>query len=246
VELAVEGATLNLEVDGPADAPAVLLWHGAGCTLRMWDHVVGMLADRYRLVRFDVRGVGQSTPTADPDTEYTLERYAADADAILDHLDIDRVHVWSMAWGSRAALAYCALRASRVISAMLNDASIGRANVDAQREGSRRALMKQSAEGIERFPRPEGWNLHHTPESVAKAMAAAGKFDLPAAVPALTMPILVVTGDHDPNLESSRDLVARAPDARLVVLKNVGHGSVLQRPDLVISEFLEFQSGLAG
>ena len=54
------------------------------------------------------------------------------------------------------------------------------------------------------------------------------------------MPTLVATGDHDPNLASSRDLVATAPDAHLVVLENVGHGSVLQRPGLTTDIFLDF------
>lgn len=59
------------------------------------------------------------------------------------------------------------------------------------------------------------------------------------------MPVLVATGDHDPNLASSRELVSLAPNARLVVLKDVGHGSVLQRPDLAAQAFLDFQASLA-
>jgi pimeloyl-ACP methyl ester carboxylesterase len=36
-----------------------------------------------------------------------------------------------------------------------------------------------------------------------------------------------------------------APNAKLVELTNVGHGSILQRPDLMTDIFLEFQSQLA-
>ncbi len=43
-----------------------------------------------------------------------------------------------------------------------------------------------------------------------------------------------------PNLPSSRDLVAMAADAELVVMENVGHGSVLQRPDLATAIFTDF------
>jgi pimeloyl-ACP methyl ester carboxylesterase len=75
----VEGAKLNIEVSGPTDKPAVLFWNGAGCTLHMWDKVVPKLMDRFRLIRFDIRGTGASTPTEDPETRYTFEQYADDA-----------------------------------------------------------------------------------------------------------------------------------------------------------------------
>ncbi len=240
----VNGAILNIEVDGPRAAPAILTWNGAMCTLRMWDPVVTRLRDRYRIVRIDTRGIGQSTATAVPEKEYTLEQYAEDANRVLDDLGIDRCHVWSMAWGSRAALAYCSLYPARVLSAALFDANSGPADVPAQREGSRRALERQQAAGIDRFIAPAGWNVHADPAAAQASIAAAGKFDLKGAVPRLTMPVLVATGDHDPNLEPSREIVSRAPNARLVVMTNVGHGSVIQRPDLTTDLFLDFQASL--
>lgn len=241
----VPGAVLNVEISGPESAPALLLWHGAGCTLHMWDMVVPRLEEQFRCVRFDVRGAGQSSETTDPDTQYTFEHYAQDANALLDSIGAEKCHVWSMAWGSRAALAYCSLYPQRVLSAAFFDASIGQADVAAQKEGGRLAMQKQDAAGITRFTRPDGWNSHDHPDAVPQSLAAAGKFDLPAAVALLTMPVLVATGDHDPNLASSRTLVDMAPDARLVVMENVGHGSVLQRPDLTTDVFLEFHRTLA-
>ena len=244
MEFKVEGATLNVEVDGPNNAQAVLLWHGAWCTLRMWDRVVKILDGRFKVIRFDVRGVGLSSPAADPDSQYTFEQYAEDANCILDAQGVEKCHIWSMAWGTRAALAYCALNPDRVVSAALYDASIGRADVEAQRTGSKEALKRQIEAGIKRMELPEGWNVHNHPDAVPMALAAAAKIDLASITTKLTMPVLVATGDHDPNLDSSKDLVNRAPDARLVVFENVGHGSVLQRPDLTTSAFLEFQDSL--
>jgi pimeloyl-ACP methyl ester carboxylesterase len=239
MKVEVEGAVLHVEVAGPAGAPAVFLWNGAGCTTRMWDLVVPRLAERLRVVRFDVRGTGQSTPAASP-AQYTFEQYAADADAILDRLGIERAHVWAMAWGSRAALAYATLRPGRIQKLALFDASIGPADTEAQARGLREALEKQAAAGIAPFERPKGWNEHVHPEAVSQALGAARRFDLEAAADKLEIETLVATGDHDPNLASSRDLVARAKRARLVVMENVGHGSVLQRPDLTADLFLEF------
>ena len=244
MKIQVDDATLNVEADGPEDGPALLLWHGANCTLRSWDLVVARLADRYRVIRFDVRGHGESAPAKDPATGYTFERYADDADGLLDHFGVQRCHVWGFAWGARAALAYGALRPARVLSAALYDASIVRPDVKAQREGTREAVRRQRAAGI-RFQPPEGWDAHADPDAARASLGAMNGFDLPAAVDRLTMPVLVATGDLDPNLASSRDLVARAADARLVVLADVGHGSVLQRPDLTVETWLEFQGSLS-
>lgn len=244
MKLGVEGATLEVECAGNEAAPPVLMWHGAACTLRQWDHVVAELQDRFRLIRFDVRGAGQSSPAADP-SQYSFEQYAKDALAILDHFAVGQTHVWSMAWGSRAALAFSSLHPGRVLSAALFDASVDAADVDAQREGGKRARELQKAAGIAAFSMPQGWNTHANPQDVVNAsLGAARSFDLPAAVPKLTMPVLVATGDHDPNLASSRRIAAGVPDGRLEVLENVGHGSVLQRPDLASATFLAFHTTL--
>jgi 3-oxoadipate enol-lactonase len=244
MKIAVDGASLNIEIEGPASADTILLWHGAGCTLRMWDNVVARLADRYQLIRFDVRGVGQSLPAEGQDNQYSLEQYAADANAILAHFNVEQCHIWSMAWGSRAALAYCALFPGKVISAALFDASIGKPDVEQQKQGGKEALLKQIDAGIEAFARPEGWNVHVDPETVPKSLGATARFDLVAAAEKLSMPVLVATGDHDPNLASSHEIVEKAENAYLVVMKNVGHGSVLQRPDLATATLLEFHAQL--
>lgn len=245
-KIAAAGATLYAEADGPDDAPAVLLWAGGSCTLRMWDHVVPRLTPRLRVVRFDIRGLGRSTPATDPATQCTFEQYADDANRVLDAFDVERCHIWSMAWGSRAALAYCSLNPARVVSAALFEANTELPDVAAQRRGSQQARERQRAAGIDSVPPPEGWNAHEHPEAVSTAMQALRRFDLASAVPRLTMPVLVATGDCDPNLPSSREIVARAPDARLVVFEDVGHGSVLQRPDLATETFLQFVAAQGG
>ena len=65
-----------------------------------------------------------------------------------------------MAWGTRAALAYSSLNSDKILSAVFSDASISSADVEAQREGAKRAMARQESMGIQKFELPKGWNEH--------------------------------------------------------------------------------------
>lgn len=236
----VGGATLHVEVNGDVDSPALLLWGGNLCTTRMWDNTIPRLAGHFRVVRFDVRGAGLSG-ASDTEDGYALEQYADDATKILAELGIEKSAVWSMAWGSRAAVVYASRHPERVTLLALYDASVGRADAQAQGRGRERAFKLQEEAGIPPVPRPENWNYHKDPDTARKGYSAAGKVkDLPGFLDGITAPTMVCTGDNDPNLANSRMIAERVKNAELVVMKNVGHGSVLQRPDLAVDNFLYF------
>jgi pimeloyl-ACP methyl ester carboxylesterase len=91
------GARLVYEVSG--DGPAVVLIHGFGLDMRMWDPQVGPLAARFRVVRYDCRGFGASGPF-DPGVPYT---HAGDLVALLDHLGIDGAVLAGLSFGGRVA-----------------------------------------------------------------------------------------------------------------------------------------------
>ena len=76
-------------------------------------------------------------------------------------------------------------------------------------------------------------------------MAALRKFRLASVVERLTMPVLIGTGSHDPNLVSSRVIAETAPNARLAVLDAVGHNGILEHPELALRTFLDFHDALA-
>ncbi len=244
MKIKADGSFLEVKLSGDLRKTSLMLWHGAGCSLRMWDQAIEYLGNRFNIISFDVRGVGQSSESRDSRTQYTFEQYSKDANCILDHLGLDQTHIWSMAWGSRAAMAYCSLNPKKVISAVFSDASIGVADVEAQKFGAKKAFLKQSESGVEVFIKPNGWNEHLNQKTVLMALAAAGKFNLNNAIKYLSMPIMVMTGDHDPNLDSSKEIVKLLPNAKLVILEDVGHGSILQRPDLTSKKFIEFHDSL--
>ena len=243
MKVKVDGATLHVEVDGVADNPALLLWPPGRCTVRTWDHLVPRLTGRFRVVRIDIRGCGESSPAADPET-YTFEQYARDACDVLDHLGIDRCHVWSQSWGSRPAIVFCAFHPHRVMSAALYAANTDQPDMKAQREGTERAAELRRQVGIERRPTPSGFTVHRDRQAAGLATGALRKFDLSTVVDRLGMPVLIGTGSHDPNLVSSRIIAATAPNARLAVLDKVGHNGILEHPELALSTFLEFHDSL--
>ena len=244
MQLDVNGASLRVEVDGSPQQPALLLWQPGRCTLRVWDHLVPPLAERFRVVRVDVRGFGESAPDAAAgEAQYNFEQYTDDARAVLDHLDIENCHVWSQSWGTRPAIVFCALTAHRVRSAALYAANIGPADVAAQREGTKRSAELRREAGIIPMPMPTGIMEHADAETAWRATQAA-PYDLAAMVPRLSMPVLIATGSHDPNLKSSRVVAAEAPHATLRVLDNVGHNAILEHPQFALDTFFAFQESL--
>ena len=66
------------------------------------------VSDDFRLIRFDIRGTGKSHAYVGEALEFSLEKYAEDAVLILDTLGVEKC-IWSMAWGSRAAIAFCSI-----------------------------------------------------------------------------------------------------------------------------------------
>src|ERR1700733_12192275 len=106
--LALPGARLAYEVTG--QGRAVVLCHGFGLDLRMWDPQVEPLAARFRVVRYDCRGFGASGPF-DPAVPYT---HAGDLLALLDHLAIDEAVLAGLSFGGRVVM-QAALAAPRCV-----------------------------------------------------------------------------------------------------------------------------------
>ncbi len=235
----VEGAELHVEVDGLPDGPGLLLFSGARCATGMWEPVLPGVAERFCVVRHDIRGTGHSR--AAPDAEYGLDRYADDAEAILEQLDIDEVVVWGMAFGARVALAFASRHPDLVGALALFDASVEAPDPEAQKSGAKLAAERRAALGLPEVTRQRSWFHHDDEETLRRSLAATYRDpDHSRYAVGLGMPVLIATGDHDPNLPASRRLQELIPGAELTVLEAVGHGSVMARPDLCLSVFLEF------
>ncbi|CAH0301173.1 3-oxoadipate enol-lactonase [Pseudomonas brassicacearum] len=87
---------LNYRFDGPQDAPVLVLSNSLGTDLHMWDEQVAAFSEYFRVLRFDTRGHGQSLVTEGP---YSIEQLGRDVLAMLDQLNLDKVHFCGLSMG---------------------------------------------------------------------------------------------------------------------------------------------------
>jgi pimeloyl-ACP methyl ester carboxylesterase len=95
-KLHVNGVDIAYEESG--SGPPLLLLHAGIADRTMWEDVIPMLADQFRVIWCDMRGYGE-TPL--PDGPFV---YAADAAALLRALDVERAHVVGVSMGGHVAL----------------------------------------------------------------------------------------------------------------------------------------------
>ena len=250
------GARLVYEVAG--DGPAVVLIHGFGLDMRMWDPQVGPLADRFRVVRYDCRGFGTSGPF-DPAVPYT---HAGDLVALLDHLDIGEAVLAGLSFGGRVALQAALADPARVRGLALLDAVLNGVPWDPESARALDGVARRVQEAGVLAGR-EAWLAHPL------FAAARERPDLAAALAAMVagypgqhwlgqdphretrrpvdvlegiaVPALVAVGERDvPGFrEMSAVLARRIPGAAYHLVPGAGHMVSMEQPaainDLLIS-----------
>jgi 3-oxoadipate enol-lactonase len=97
--------------DGPPTAPAILLLGSLGTTSDIWRPQIQPLSERYRVIRLDTRGHGQS---AVPAGDYTLDDLGADALGVLDAAGVERAAVCGISLGGMTAMWLAAHAPERV------------------------------------------------------------------------------------------------------------------------------------
>src|SRR4051794_41726852 len=80
-------ATLHALVEGPDDAPVLLLGPSLGTDVGLWDAQVATFAGSHRVIRYDLRGHGGSEVVPGP---CTMADLAGDVVALLDRLGVNR------------------------------------------------------------------------------------------------------------------------------------------------------------
>ena len=202
----------------------------------IWSDWVHTLADRYRIVLFDMRGYGRSDVPA-ADFHWSIDLLAEDVLAIADATDTKRFHFVGESIGGTVGL-YTALKyADRFLSLSMSNA--GHVGGSIQKvEGWRRTIAERGMAGwsddfmADRFHpgalSRQRWDWYaaqqaeDNPNSVLNALAVLVGMDLSAQLGAVQVPVLILHPDGSPFIPVAvaAQMHAGIPDAELHV---IGH-----------------------
>lgn len=250
------GAHLYYEEVGAG--PAVVLIHGFTLDTRMWDDQFLTLAERFRVIRYDLRGFGRSSPPAAP---YS---HVEDLRELLDHLDIEQAALVALSKGGGVALDFALSHPQRTQALALIDTILG-GHVWSDEGSARDALVWQEARRGGIPAAKASWLAHplfapamRQPEVAAQLTQIIDDYSgwhfvnknpeqhlhPPAAqrFHELTMPILVIVGEHDlPDFQHiAAEIGQHAPDAHTLVVPGAGHMANMEAPELVNHALLTF------
>lgn len=123
------GHRIYYEQAGSSDGLPVVLLHGGPGSGASPRQRIFFAADRFRIVQFDQRGCGRSTPRGEVAHNHT-DALIADIEALRIQLGIERWLVFGGSWGSTLALAYAARHRERVAGLILRGVFLaGRADL---------------------------------------------------------------------------------------------------------------------
>ena len=199
-------------VDGPADAPALILSNSLGSTLEMWDPQLAALTGRFRVVLYDLRGHGRSPVPGGP---YDIAALGDDVLGLMDRLGIARAHLCGLSLGGLVSMRVATAAPERVDRLVLCCTTAWFGPPEPWFE--RAALVRADGTGavadtvVGRWFTPAFAAEHaalvtrmrdmiaSTPaEGYAACCEVVGSTDLRPALGAIDAPTLIVAGDQDP------------------------------------------------
>jgi pimeloyl-ACP methyl ester carboxylesterase len=248
-----DGGRLAIAIEG--DGPALLLLRPLGGSLASWGPFAAALAPHVRVVMFDPRGVGCSSPAPIPTTTAGM---AADAVALLDALGLARVHVYGLSLGGRVACRLALAARERVDRLVLASTPVrGRAlRIDGLADAFALArCLVASSESAEACLASRVLSRRYRethPDEVARIQARArarpsshrGRLTLLAAallhdvageIGAVASETLLVRGGADALVapDAYDELARLLPRARAAVVPDAGHDVSAEAPETV-------------
>lgn len=254
------------EVDGPADAPVLVLIHGLGMTRGTWDQHLAALAKHYRVVRYDLVGHGETPPaTRTPD----LTVFSEQCIELMDELDIDRAALIGFSLGGMINRRIAIDHPDRVSALAILNSPHERGD-EAQHAVEQRA--QDSAAGgpgatidatLERWFTPgfraaqpdyvatiRDWVLANDKEVYAENrwVLANGVVELINPQPPITKPTLVMTCENDSGSTPamSHAIAAEIAGAETIIVPGRQHLGLLEDPDAFTAPLNVFLSTTLG
>ena len=260
------GVRLHVRDSGPKDAPAIILLHGFGASLHTWEPWVQKLAEKYRVVRYDLPGFALTG--ADPTGDYSEARSMQVLAALMDKLGIAKAILIGNSIGGRLAWNFAAQYPARVDKLVLiSPDGFASPGYDYGRHPDVPALAK-----LMRYVLPKAmlrmnlapayadpahltdatvtryYDLLLAPGARGAMLDRMGQTMLEPPEPLLrrvTAPTLLLWGAKDAliPIANAADYLKAMPDATLVTLPDLGHVPHEEMPEVSLAPVLEFITG---
>ncbi len=241
--------------------PLVFL-HAFPLNRSMWAPQVDMLSQRFRAIAIDLRGHGQSDA---PLWNFSLDNYADDVCALLDHLGVPQAVLIGLSMGGYVSFAFAKKYANRLKALVLADTRaqpdtpdgrIGRFNL--AQKAFRGGASTVAEVMLPKLLGPS--SMQNNPDLVAYVretiscapvsgivtdlMAMADRPDSVSHLRTITCPTLILIGEEDSTtpLSDAQLMAAEIAGAGLAVIPAAGHLSNLEQPEVfndLVSRFAE-------
>ena len=246
---------IHYELTGAGDGPVLMLANAIGSNLHMWDKALPSFEKSYRVVRYDMRGHGESSVPPPP---YTIDQLGGDVLFLLDSLGIGRASLCGLSLGGLIAM-WIGIHAPERLSRMVLANTAARIGT---REGWEERMKTVQASGMEpvALASPARWFTRiyqeQSPEEMDRARAmiattdAAGyagccavlrDTDLRNQIGTIEASCLVIAGAHDPSTppEEGRAIQSALRDGKYVEL-DASHLSAWERAEEFAGVVLAF------
>lgn len=251
-----DGCRLACRMDGPADAPVLLLSNSLGTRLDMWAPQLAALAERFRVLRYDSRGHGRSDA---PPGAYSMDRLGRDVVELLDALGLERVHFCGLSQGGMVGQ-WLGVRAPERVDRLVlacTAAYMGPPEGWQQRiDIVLRHGMDAIADAVlEKWLTPEfrarapeavaplrAAFLATSPAGYAGCCAAIRDMDLRPTAALVRPPTMIVTGSRDPSTPPARaeELARLMPRAPRLVSLEAAHLANVEQAEAFTCALLDF------
>jgi 3-oxoadipate enol-lactonase len=249
MRITANGISMHYTLNGPPSAPVVTLSHSLATHLGMWEPQVAALARRFRVLRYDTRGHGE---TEAPEGAYSLDLLAEDARALLDALGVEKTHFCGLSMGGMIGQVLALKHPEMLRSLILCDTS-SRIPAEARPMWDER-IRVAAAQGMEPHVEPTigRWftapfvtrhadvvepvrtMIRRTkPQGYAGCCGAIKELDLTEQLHAITTPTLIVVGEDDVGtpVAASRTIHERIKGSELVILASASHLSNVEQAE---------------
>lgn len=258
----VDGARIFYEAAG--DGPAMLLLHGYPLSGALFARVRDALQDNYTVITIDHRGYGLSEAPGVPDS---IEIYASDALAVLDHLGIDQAIIGGMSMGGPITLSMYKTAPERFTGMILIDTTAGAAAPP--EAGLWRGVEKVVAtDGLDpvitallpdmltgetrlRYPAVSEYLRKIMQDATVEAgrggaLALAQRPDFTGLLAEIDVPTLIIVGAEDSlyPIQGARSMHEQIANSTLAIIPGGSHATIFEVPGRASVAILGWASNL--